>query len=148
MKPIIKLQKEPDKVFKSDDGSTVTLPGQNIPEPVFDKINELVDAVNKLQKDYDNVCIWVGEQKLKKDTAEKPDVSKMKNNNNPNPYAWIGKLCRFRKCEEQKWKYGILKDVIYDTSGCLVDIRYRIGNTEVCECEPVKPDDDIIYKGE
>lgn len=36
-------------------------------------VNSLVDAVNKLQKDYDNVCIWMGEQKLKTpaDNSEK-----------------------------------------------------------------------------
>lgn len=32
--------------------------------PLIQKINELVDAVNELQKQYDSVCIWVGEQKL------------------------------------------------------------------------------------
>lgn len=55
MKPILKLQKEPDKVFKSDDGSMVTLPQNNIPETAFNKINELVCATNEIQKQLD--CI-------------------------------------------------------------------------------------------
>ena len=50
MKQILKLQKEPEKVFKSDDGSIVTLPGQNLPDSAFNKINELVCAVNDIQK--------------------------------------------------------------------------------------------------
>jgi hypothetical protein len=37
----------------------------NIINTLVRKINTLVDAVNELQKQYDNVCIWVGEQKLK-----------------------------------------------------------------------------------
>lgn len=56
------------------------------PSAVWLKINELIDAVNKLQKDYDNVCIWVGEQKLKtpaENVAENGKCAK----NAQDPYA-------------------------------------------------------------
>ena len=55
MKRILKLQKTPDKVFKSEDGEMVTLPGQNIPEPVFNTINELVCAVNEMQREIETI---------------------------------------------------------------------------------------------
>ena len=64
------------------------------------------------------------------------------------PYAeqrkWIGKLCRFRDNPVCEWKYGILYRIYEDTDFPFWDTDCY----EYAECEPVKPDDDIIYKGE
>lgn len=40
-------------------------------------VNELIDTVNELQKNYDNVCVWVGEQKLKKTAENVPEPIKL-----------------------------------------------------------------------
>lgn len=63
------------------------------------------------------------------------------------PYAeqrgWIGKLCRFWDDNEKEWVIDFLRAVAYGYA----DTPYR-GNKDWYEhCEPVKPDDDIIYKG-
>ena len=97
------------------------------------KINELVDAVNELQKDYDNVCIWVGEQNLLKD----PQVA---SDSYAEQRKWIGKLCRVETGGE--YRYGILKDV----SASHPTHPFNMGGLFFRVCEPVKPDDDIIYK--
>ena len=117
--------------------------------PVFfmwDKINELVDAVNSLRDDCNLLMGYIAPENKCEPTENKKCAE-----NAQDPYAeglkWVGKLCRFRHCDDTRWKYGILKDVIYDTSSFLVDIRYKMGGIEFRECEPVKPDDDIIYKG-
>lgn len=66
------------------------------------------------------------------------------------PYAeqrkWIGKLCKFWNDDGilDGVQYGELVN-IWDTDDC----PFQCGNGEWWEyCEPVKPDDDIIYKGE
>lgn len=104
----------------------------------LDKINELVDAVNNLQKDYDNVCIWVGEQKLNYNpdtTKGSPTLEQRK---------WIGKLCRFRHGLGVAPTYGILGEILPNS-----DFPYYKKDTDTYwkYCEPVKPDDDIVYKG-
>ena len=98
------------------------------------KINELVDAVNKLQKDYDNVCVWVGEQKLKTPVDKYAEQCK-----------WIGCLCRFWNFKDGAVDIGILKaiDNLKPTIPYINDI-----DCSYAYCEPVKPTDSIIYKGE
>jgi hypothetical protein len=56
---------------------------------------------------------------------------------------WIGKLCRFRDNPAFEWKYGILEKIYEDAEFPFWDTDCY----EYAECEPVKPDDDIIYKG-
>lgn len=98
------------------------------------KINELVEAVNKLQKDYDNVCVWVGEQKLKAPT---------------DPYAeqrnYLCKLCWFWNENYEDGVIGVLTGVFDNADR---PFERNIDQTLYKHCEPVKPDDDIIYKGE
>lgn len=90
------------------------------------KINELVDAINGIL-DYAPL-----EMAIK---AE--------------PYAeqrkWIGKLCCFWDDNSKIIKhFGILTRI--DETAI---VRYEAENGFwYCACEPVKPDDDIIYKGE
>ena len=108
------------------------------------KINELVDAVNELQKHTDRLSCAIldlatpdGENKALKSIQAEP----------ADPYAeqrkWIGKLCKFWDYDdEEKW-FSKLEYIDknspypYCASG---DWWYK-------HCEPVKPDDDIIYKG-
>lgn len=61
---------------------------------------------------------------------------------------WIGKLCRFWDDDafitSNDWAFGILTSI---DKG----MQYQYCCNENCNfkhCEPVKPDDDIIYKGE
>ena len=94
------------------------------------KLNEVIDAVNGIL-DY------------------APLEMAMKAEPKPaDPYAeqrkWIGKLCKFWDYDdEEKW-FSVLEYIdknspyTYCASG---DWWYK-------HCEPVKPDDDIIYKGE
>ena len=72
------------------------------------------------------------------------------------PYAeqrkWIGTLCKFRDKDykDDQWDYGLLQAVanaetahIWE-AGCF---KHNLGHW-YDNCEPVKPDDSIIYKGE
>ena len=88
------------------------------------KINELVDAVNELQK---------------KDTKKEPLDRYIKQR------KWVGKLCKF-----EGENYGILKEIgCSNTKQVWRDGAFRSSDGYWYDnCEPVKPDDDIIYKGE
>lgn len=108
-------------------------------------LNHVVDVVNELQKQIDKVSCAIldlatpdgANKALKSIQAEPVD-----------PYAeqrrWIGKLCRFRNNPACEWEYGILYRIYEDTDFPFWDTDCY----EYAECEPVKPDDDIIYKGE
>ena len=56
---------------------------------------------------------------------------------------WIGKLCKFRDCEDCGWQYGILTDIVVGN-----DYPYWMGNLEFAECQPVLEEEfkDVIYK--
>jgi hypothetical protein len=118
-----------------------------ISEPVSigemqEKINELVDAVNVLQA---QVAILEehAHPTARTETAD--------------PYAeqrkWIGKLCHFwNKTEYTDDIYGFLTDIVptnkYNAEdNYFVPFKDEFGSFYE-HCEPVKPDDDIIYKGE
>lgn len=99
-----------------------------------EKINELVDAVNGLQEAFESIHPCLKYKDLNKTPAD--------------PYAeqrkWIGKLCKFRDNYEDKWHFGVLEE-IYERS----DFPFGdFDNFEWAICEPVKPDDNIIYKGD
>lgn len=97
------------------------------------KINEIIDLLNAIVVDVDGIKCIDGSKK-----AEPAD-----------PYAeqrkWIGKLCRFRDVCDSKWQYRILESInntipnhpFWDAEGYEWEI-----------CEPVEPDDYVIYKGE
>ena len=99
-----------------------------------EKINELIDAVNILQA---QVAI-LEEHAHPTAKTELTDL-----------YAeqrkWIGKLCRFWNFKDGAVDIGILKavDNLKPTIPYINDI-----DCSYAFCEPVKPDDDIIYKGE
>ena len=98
------------------------------------KINELVDAVNELQTKVNKLEVKVN--------FAKPEVKETFVC--PEQYKWIGKLCKFWDYAD-KPVYGILDDVDVDKT----EYPYtKLGGNIYQNCEPVKPDDDIIFKGE
>lgn len=105
----------------------------------IEKINELVDAVNELQKHE--------EQHL--DLLTELNEMRLHQNKAPaDPYAeqrkWIGKLCKFWDNLDTNYSLAILEKIIEKEPMPFEDYR---GN-QWYHCEPVLPDDDIIYKGE
>lgn len=119
---------------------------------LFDKINELVDAVNAMQN------LWVEVAMVKKIILElqtspenvQPDTES-RTENVQDKFAeqrkWIGCLCRFWDDDafvtSNDWAFGILTSI---DKG----MQFQYCCNENCNfkhCEPVKPDDDIIYKG-
>lgn len=104
---------------------------------IVDKINELVDAVNELQATISKM----------KNVAENRNFAE----NAQDPYAeqrkWIGKLCRFWDTNIGENVWGILGGIDFSENE-----KYPYWCDQLQEqyqnCEPVKPDDDIIYKGE
>lgn len=106
---------------------------------IINKINELVDAVNGLQKHEEqhlDLLTELNEMRLhqKKEPAD--------------PYAeqrkWIWHLCRFWFDDKKQADIGILGEI--DEDGCYPYWNIDLGH-HYKHCEPVKPDDDIIYKG-
>lgn len=97
-----------------------------------EKINKLVDAVNVLQAQ-----VAILEEHAHPTATTKPT----------DLYAeqrrWIGKLCRFSQLCGCHQHIDILKRI--SESGLYVTDD---GELHYAYCEPVKPDDDIIYKGE
>ena len=98
----------------------------------LDKINELVDAVNSLRDDCNLLMGYIAPE----DKCEPAD-----------PYAeqrkWIGKLCWVWDDDECERSFAKLNEIIEDEDDrpfkCFARWKH---------CEPVKPDDDIIFKGE
>ena len=123
-----------------------------------EKINELVDAVNKLETMAKNTNT-VLESLIKENNIHEKQIDELQMKVEPekveptDPYAeqrkWIGKLCKF-------WDDSDKPELcVYDILCNIFDIThhencpFQCGNGEWYEyCEPVKPDDDIIYKGE
>lgn len=117
------------KARKRDDGFLEPA----TPSDIHWKINELVDAVNK-------IMTWRFE--TDDEPAENATISKMEN---VDPYAeqrkWIGKMCQF-------WDYAYEHDY-FDTLKGITDDGLFIGhNGSWKHCKPIKSDDPIIYKGE
>ena len=99
------------------------------------KINELVDAVNELK-----TKVEIAEECLHPTAKVDPYAEQRK---------WIGKLCRFKNnfYEPDWWEYGILTDIL--NVDPVTDSAFRSSDGHCYDmCEPVKPDDDITYKGE
>ena len=118
-------------------------------------INELVDRVNWLDKTaevltkrlkdceerYSVVSDMVNIHEKQIDELQmKIDPEKC---NYDDERKWIGKLCKFRDCEEYVWQYGILTDIVVGN-----DYPYWMGNIEFAECQPVSEEEfkDVIYK--
>lgn len=119
-------------------------------------MDQLVDAVNELQESQNTYWTDIAEIKKElqtraenvlKDTESRPE-------NVQDKFAkqrkWIGKLCWFWDTNKKERVCGILeeiKDNQYDYGGELCPYINDYGES-FKHCEPVKPDEPIIYKGE
>jgi hypothetical protein len=151
-------------------GILIKLPDDQI---VIDKINELVDAVNVLQAQVailqehahptaktpeDKGYIKLDNDSLQKFLKAHPEyknngVIEIPKKEPADPYAeqrkWVGRLCRFWFADAEHPTFGILDFV--DAGLHPEPFHINCGESEqgwYPHCEPVKPDDDIIYKGE
>lgn len=111
------------------------------------KINELVDAVNELQKQIDKMSCAILDLATPNGENKALESIKAESKTPIDPYAeqrkWIGKLCWFWDIQEEYKFVGILREVADNGTYFQKD-----GIVSYLNCEPVKPDEDIIYKGE
>lgn len=125
---------------------------------IIDKINELIDLVKEQQQQLNNhmcrLVVLESDNKNIKDVFDQlhPELKIVRTLTQVDPidpYAeqrkWIGKLCRFWNFKDGAVDIGILKavDNLKPTIPYINDI-----DCSYAFCEPVKPDDNIIYKGE
>ena len=109
--------------------------------PLVRKINELVDAVNELQGHIKFLDERIKTKNFMVDIDKTNPVSEQ-----IDPYAeqrkWVGKNCKF-------WDYDYdYEHDYFDTLKGITDDGLFIGHNGTWKhCEPVKPDNDIIYKG-
>ncbi|MCQ2574538.1 MAG: hypothetical protein MJ156_00335 [Alphaproteobacteria bacterium] len=136
------------------------LQGRNIYEnTALAKINEIIDVVNILIKENNIHEEQIDELQMKdedlaerinytlaKVTDDKEVLKQLDEKYKPaDPFAeqrkWIGKLCKFWDKDKEKNSFtvlGAIENGMYYTEDCEIFLN----------CEPVKPDDDVIYKGE
>lgn len=104
-----------------------------------DKINDLIDAVNELQIKVNKLAPNIN--------FAQPEVKENVQDKFAEQRKWIGKICEFWDNDgTQQLSYGVLTKI--DTESGF-GVQYCCNDEYDYEhCEPVKPDDDIIYKGE
>ena len=106
-------------------------------KPILEERKSGIKVYEEAQDMYDNAILDALKDKQVDVVVEPAD-----------PYAeqrkWIGKLCRFWNFKNGAVDIGILKavDNLKPTIPYINDI-----DCSYAFCEPVKPDDDIIYKG-
>lgn len=117
---------------------------------LFTVLNQLVDAVNGIL-DYAPLEMAMKAEPTPAENVQ-TDAESRPENVQSDPYAeqrkWIGKVCKFwdNSDEPENCVYDVLCN-IFDLHH--EDCPFQCGNGEWYEyCEPVKPDDDIIYKGD
>ena len=119
---------------------------------VYEKVNQLVDAVNELQGmrvDVNNHECRLAYLEHEDDIPDGDDAIQevIHADHYVEQRQWIGKLCRFWDDDafvsSKDWAFGMLTSI---DKG----MQYQYCCNEISNfkhCEPVKPDDDIIYKG-
>lgn len=130
---------------------------------IINKVNQLVDAVNAIQKEREaerfEIQEWIGILEAVRESVNihEKQIDELQMKLEPekcetpaDPYAeqrkWIGKLCRFWDEKEEEKVFGILTTI--DSDCGLSDMCPYWNDTTKNwfeHCEPVK--DDIIYKG-
>lgn len=114
---------------------------------IISKINELVDVVNNLQKHEEqhlDLLTELNEMRLQKNaTISKKE--KVEPNDLYEEQRWVGCLCKLWTGDSHV-RYGILRGVALNRKK--TNYPYQALSTSFEHCEPVKPDDDIIYKEE
>ena len=127
---MIEKLKTPKSINWSDTGEGL-IQRHTIINNAYEKINELVDAVNKLDAllDLTNTAIQA-----------------VKNEEPADPYAeqrkWIGKLCWFWDDDKKDGSYGILGYIKEGWKRCYVQKGHYFAYEH---CEPAS--EDLIYKG-
>lgn len=128
----------------------------------LNKINELVDIVNTIQKgretEWFEIQEWISilEAVRKSVNVHEKQIDELQMKLEPekceipaDPYTeqrkWIGCVCRFWFNNKKQADIGILGDI--DEDDIHPYFNADLGHNYKC-CEPVKPNDDIIYKGE
>jgi hypothetical protein len=129
-----------------------------------EKINELVDIVNAIQKEREaewfEIKEWIGILEAVRKSVNihekqidelqmklEPEKCETLTENMQDKFAqyrdWAGKLCRFWNIDKDKAIYGILKEVKADWA-----YHFQMkGDYLFDHCEPVLPTDNAIYKG-
>ena len=102
------------------------------------KLNEVIDAVNELQTKVNKLASNIN--------FAQPEVKENVQDKFAEQRKWIGKVCWFWDDDNTNSSCGILTNIDTETFKepqfvCNDEYDYE-------HCEPVKPDDDIIYKGE
>ena len=109
---------------------------------VVNKINEVIDAVNYQQIQLNNLECRLLDLRRRITVLDDPTYHEEPTD----PYAeqrkWIGKLCRCWDSDINDDIWGILQDIKDNKTE-----KYYLYGIGYEHCEPVKPDDDIIYKG-
>ena len=123
---------EPIKEFDCSDTPQAKMQHHSYHNDCIKKINELVDAVNELQTRPENV----------------QPVAETRPENVQDKFAeqrkCICKLCWFWHDDKTDKVVGILTGVFDEADR---PFERNIDQTLYKNCEPVKPDDDIIYQG-
>ena len=136
------IKKLSEYKITSRDGSFINVEcNTKIINTLIQKINELVDAVNEIMTwrfETDEDSDWYDDPKHREQPAENVQVDEIEQ-----AEKWIGKLCWFSQIYECHQHIAILKRI--SESGLYVTDD---GELHYAYCEPVKPDDDIIYKGD
>lgn len=109
-----------------------------------DKVNKLIDIVSGLV-DENNVHEKQIDDLQQKVEGLETTVYSDKNEKAEGEWdkydSFIGKLCRFKDNEDDKWHYGILDYIITDSEYPFWDKN----GFEWSICEVVKPYDDVIF---
>lgn len=106
----------------------------------------LQDLLENMQNMYTGVCSSIDmltfrlNQVLEK-TPENRESSKMEQDRFAEQRRWIGKLCKVYD-DNDFVHYAVLEKISDNSYYC-----YGTPVGDYKHCEPVKPDDDIIYKG-
>lgn len=100
------------------------------------KLNEVIDAVNELQTKVNKLAQNIN--------FAQPEVKENVQDKFAEQRKWICKLCWFWYDDKADKVVGILTGVFDEADR---PFERNIDQTLYKHCEPVKPDDDIIYKG-
>ena len=146
------IEKLPFEITQGEyEGKKFDIKSPTSPYDIQEKINELIDTVNELQetcKSCDNQIGILAEQiaKIQHDNSEKANRQENVQDKFAEQHRWLGKLCKFWDDGNTNFICGILTSIDTVTFKepqfvCNDEYDYE-------HCEPIKPDDDIIYKGE
>lgn len=115
----------------------------------YKSLTAAIESINVHERQIDKLQMMLEPHKCEPRPENVQTDAESRSENVQDPFAeqrgWIGKLCKFWNDDDSPdVQYGELVN-IWDTDDC----PFQCGDGEWYEyCEPVKPDDPIIYKGE